>query len=572
MSVQNIINEVIDEAADKTNFTKLLEVVFNRIYEQNKDELLKDMEALNIKISNNFKTLNRMFPTLTIDDYRDQVMQNIENNNYDTLLLYIKSPTRQNIFEPLQLAILERYFGFEIKRFNKSKFKDSKTFDGIHDNITFQCKYINESGGAQDNQFNDLISFNVKQDRFINYLVISGEYGIAKMNTYLKNHNLEENTNVIILNEDVKIISHEMKRLTTPPNRMKEFNKYYSTNTELIYEILENMDVSNVDVIVEPFAGDCDLIKQCLTVINEKHMELFDITKIEHLTDETLNISYHEKTDTLLNNVFEQFNNVFVITNPPYTAKNKLTGEMKMKYKGLLNDIQDLYQIFIKQLIDNENNIEGGFVVIPMNFIFGKQSRNLRNHFLSVYNISVLNIYENQVFDYTTQSVVSMLFYNKKHDVETMRCYLHRSDLNVVEITEQDIINILNYDINEEFKHDHDNVKLTRNYNPPEEYYISNIKLSLIDPNISANISVYDGIETDKHTDRSHMRLCFNVILTNEQEERFCELFNEYLNDLRTSTYSLVLSSYREYDRKRLTFEEAYVIGEFIVNEEMSIT
>lgn len=63
-----------------------------------------------------------LYPNISLEQYTKSVIQNITNNNYDTILLYIKSPIRQNIFESLQIAILQNYFKIHIHRYNKEKF------------------------------------------------------------------------------------------------------------------------------------------------------------------------------------------------------------------------------------------------------------------------------------------------------------------------------------------------------------------------------------------------------------------------------------------------------------------
>ena len=73
----------------------------------------------------------------------------------------------------------------------------------------------------------------------------------------------------------------------------------------------------------------------------------------------------------------------------------------------------------------------------------------------------------------------------------------------------------------------------------------------------------------DKVSDRSIMRVCFTRRFNTTEEEHICELFNKHLQNIRTCTHSLVLTSYREKSRKRLTFEEAYKMLEYIVNEEL---
>ena len=100
---------------------------------------------------------------------------------------------------------------------------------------------------------------------------------------------------------------------------------------------------------------------------------------------------------------------------------------------------------------------------------------------------------------------------------------------------------------------------------------MSDIKVSLIDPKIEAYIDTLNKNIQDKITDRSFMRLCFNEKFDIQQEIKICELFNKTINELRIKTHSLVLTSYREYNRKRLTFEEVYVLMIYVINELFNI-
>ena len=471
----------------------------------------------------------------------------------------------------------------KIQRYNKSKFKDTKTFDGISDNKIFQCKYIKMSGGSQDNQFNDLIKFNIEQDKYINYLVISGAYGIEQMNKYLKTHSLSKNTNLIILSDSLKIISNKTTEalMTTNLNIQKHYNKYYSTNSELIYEInlIKLFEQINESFdIVEPFVGDCDLLRllesqliECQTkYINS--LNVYDITNINQLNETQIkNITYNPNIDTLLNSVINSQS--FVITNPPYTAKNKLSQETKQLYKQIFDlhpYIQDLYQIFIQQLIDS--NVKGGFIIIPSNFMFGKQSKPIRQLFLKSFSIIVLNIFEKKVFEDTTQSTISLLFVNKSINNFLSiqpQIYLHRNE-QIIEISNDEFNEILNYSLDELYKHSRHNIKVCRNYNiNTKEFKVSNIKISLLDPNIKAYIDSNNKNIQDKITDRAFMRLCFTKQFTEEQEQDICSLFEEHIKNIRDTTHSLVLTSYREYSRKKLSFEEVYTIIEYIINEEI---
>ena len=367
---------------------------------------------------------------------------------------------------------------------------------------------------------------------------------------------------------------------------MKTFNKYYSTNEELIYDMKLTDEILKVcfnnATIIEPFAGDCDLIKLLLNDIEnfESNVRLYDITKIkriEQLPESShINFEYEESYDSLLNPVFDSFDKSFVITNPPYTAKNKLSPDVKSKYRELMNDssIQDLYQIFIKQLIKYNSKISGGLIIVPSNFILGKQSKSIYNEFTRYYIIYKLNIFEKQMFEHTTQSVVSILFVNEKLSTnidisKRKKIYLHEESsndaLNIIDISNKfDCIQNFDLDYRYQTKNEH-NIKVCRNYNIDKNIFKpSRIKVSLIDPDISAHID--EDVNTqDKNTDRAYLRLCFNKSLM-INEESLCEMFNDEIMYLRDSTNSLIFTSYRESSRKRLTFSEVYTIMTYIIN------
>lgn len=394
------------------------------------------------------------------------------------------------------------------------------------------------------------------------------------MNSYFYFNNQE----LMNIDDNIKSLMATTSEPFIDSTYRKKYNKFYSTNEELISFIDISDELISLDeslTIVEPFAGDCDLLKlfeQQLIDSEEliSSINLYDITNINNENIDNLTVNIFNNHDSLLNNIFsnDEKSPYFVITNPPYTAKNKLTQEMKSKYSSLLVDVQDLYQIFIKQLIDSYMNIDGGILVLPSNFMFGKQSMKLRNQFLTKFDILVLNIFEKQMFDYTTQSTITIQFINKLLNETNVQPIVHlfKKD-EVIDILSQQFQNILSNSLilnNVDIKRYR--YFTTRNYNIDEERFIvSNIKVSLLDPNMKAYIEPYDNIE-DKNTDRAFMRLCFNHQFTNEQEMKIVELFNDYLAKVRESTYSLIFTSYREYSRKRLSFEEVYEIMNYIIN------
>ncbi len=326
------------------NFNELLKQKANQLILDNKNDILKDNEKLMTKIRNNYDNYISILTDISFEDYYDKTIENIKNNNLDTLILYMKKITRQNIYEPIQISIMEKYLNIPFKRYNKESFKNTKSFDGINEDrkIILQCKYIKQPGGSQDNQFNDLIKFNIKQNNYENYLVISGEYGIKLMKEYIKNNKIHKHTHIILMDDDIKQINKgDIKQIDK--NDIKKYNKYYSTNKELIHNINISPYLNNETLIIEPFYGDGDLLN--MFEIDNKII-INDITEINPaMINDKLNIIKILNKDSLKKCLWKKYeNDIFIITNPPYKAKNKLSKELKERYAKLLtNNINKQY-------------------------------------------------------------------------------------------------------------------------------------------------------------------------------------------------------------------------------------
>ena len=345
---------------------------------------------------------------------------------------------------------------------------------------------------------------------------------------------------------------------------IKKYNKYYSTNSELIHEINLSEYLTKDTNICEPFCGDGSLLNMLLSTDTAYNtLTINDITKIclqtEYDRMNTLN------TDALIDCVWKDTPHVFIITNPPYSSKNKLTKEVKQKYKHLMVDgVDDLYLMFIQQLLTNP--VDAGFVIIPSDFIFGKRNK-VFNRFMAMYGIDTLNIYEKQTFEKTTQAVISLLFYNKNvYTKKHSRIYLHKHDDSIVRIKNKTFNRILTQDITEWLPIDEDNdVIVSRAYKQPVDLVRTHIKVSLLDYNMKA--FYVDNPTDDKETDRAFMTICVNKNLNTEDEHKIIDSFNETLDRIRNETHSLLLTSYREFDRKRLTFTEAGHIIKYIIGK-----
>ena len=169
----------------------------------------------------------------------------------------------------------------------------------------------------------------------------------------------------------------------------KKLGQFYTTNADYI---LQNLNIPINLPLIEPFVGNGDLIKWT----NVDNIEMYDIDpKIENCL----------KRDTLINP--PNYNDKFVITNPPYLAKNK-TKEREVFNKY---ETDDLYKAAILSFI--EGNVFGGILIIPLNFI-SQHSNKLRKIFFEKYHITKLNIFEEKVFDDTAYTICSFEFYRGK--------------------------------------------------------------------------------------------------------------------------------------------------------------
>ena len=339
--------------------------------------------------------------------------------------------------------------------------------------------------------------------------------------------------------------------------KKSKLGQYYTTNYEYI---LQNMYIpEQVEKIIEPFAGNCDLIKFIKNPENYK-IELYDI---ETINDKII------KQDTLNNP--PDYNNKFIITNPPYLARNK--NEDKILYDKY--NTNDLYKCFIITIINNE--CIGGIIILPLNFISSirKSDIELRKKFLEKYDIQIINIFEEKVFKDTSYSVCSIQFKLKiKYELNKINCNIYPENKTI----EFKLNKENNYTIGGEIY----KLPINKNYiieratkNTKNNDCITNILLKTIDDNIKNQIKlklVKDEeiyIDTsDNLTARSYASLVIIPKISLEKQMKLIEKFNEFLEIKRIKYNSLFLSNYRESNsiaRKRILFDLAFKICNYLL-------
>jgi len=333
----------------------------------------------------------------------------------------------------------------------------------------------------------------------------------------------------------------------------KSLGQFYTTNSEYI---LQGLELPNNIQVVEPFVGQGDLINWV-----EKNV-LFE-------SIETYDLDPKIKCDKIIDTIKfpPTYEKKYVITNPPYLAKNKNHNkELYEKY-----EVDDLYKAFIITLI--EGKCEGGIMIIPLNF-FSSENSETRLKFLSKYKIERVNVFEEQVFNDTSYTICAFNFFKTENIKEQdIKFVIHPSKK---EITFK-LLEIYGFRIGGDILSCNNQYKLGRLLLGQEP--TTNITLYSVDSGTQEGrirLVIHDEPYFGKQTDRVFCTITCPHVLKNQNE--ICEKFNSKLEELRVEYNSLFLSNYREstkhYSRKRISFKQAFcLMGQIIYeNEDKFIT
>jgi len=340
----------------------------------------------------------------------------------------------------------------------------------------------------------------------------------------------------------------------------KKYGQYFTTNYNYI---LQNFIIpDNINIIIEPFAGNCDL----LNFIKDK--DKYEI----YCYDIEPNKDFIIKQDTILEPPLNM-DKSFILTNPPYLARNK-SNDKKLYDKYNTND---LYKCFIQILINN--SCLGGILILPLNFICSirKSDIKLRKNFLDKYEIISMNIFEEQVFKDTSYTICSFQFKLNDNDNDNIiKCNIYPSNIKL----DLKLNNNNNYTIGGEIY----NLKQSNHYKieratriTTNKEFITNILVKCIDDNNPIGLSITDNI--DKYIDntanlsaRSYAILIIEPLLTIEKQKELVEKFNNYIQKYREIYKSLFLTNYRESKnnnaRKRISFNLIYEICNYLLHTE----
>lgn len=367
-------------------------------------------------------------------------------------------------------------------------------------------------------------------------------------------------------------------------NAKKQLGQFFTTNSSYILHGFENYVKGKI--VSDPFAGVQELMKWAEENGCKKAVG-FDCDS-----------KYVDNKRVLFN---DSINNPkkyeFVCTNPPYLHKNKADKKIKDDFFSSINSVfEDLYQISINSF----SNCEEGIVVIPLNFLCAENSNKIREIFFSKFEIVKLNIFSEQVFEDTTYNVIS--FYFKKKTTEKNKNKIQATIFPEGKKISFEIEKRFNWQFGGEFinrtktaKNDLGVFRLTEDFLESGEYEVElalqnikdkkmfkiskNIKkllenniiyLRAIDSKNGKKIQLEDirkyGINglVGKNTSRNSAHIIFKKQIPIKEQEDLIRKFNKELNKNRERYLSFFLTNFRDNNRKRISFDFAYKLLNYI--------
>ena len=370
----------------------------------------------------------------------------------------------------------------------------------------------------------------------------------------------------------------------------RQFGQFFTTNSDYILQGFEGF-VKNKEV-TDPFAGNQDLIKWVRKNGCKKAVG-FDCDK-KYVDDKNV-----FNNDSI--NSPQKYK--FVCTNPPYLHKNKADQKTKERFFfGTHSSFEDLYQVSIFSIL----NCDEGILIVPLNFLCAENSQKIRNLFFDKFEIAKLNIFSERVFEDTTYNVISFYFRRKKENLEKNKipATIFPEKKKIIFIVERKYNWQFGGDFINRIKNTENHLgifRLTENYLRSGEYEVElafqNIKdkkplriskdikklieknvlfLRAIDSKNGKKIQLEDirkyGVVglVGKNTSRNMAHLIFKEEIPINDQIELMELFNEELNRGRSKYLSFFLTNFRDNNRKRISFELAYKLLNYIYDEKNS--
>lgn len=338
--------------------------------------------------------------------------------------------------------------------------------------------------------------------------------------------------------------------------------QFYTTRSDYILSGLP-LPLQSSDRIIEPFAGTGDLLNWIKkNAIPLPPIEAYDI---DPKRDDIV------QRDTLMHP--PDYSNAFVITNPPYLARNKCSDKTVFdKY-----DTNDLYKCFVLSV----GECSAGILIIPAGFFLSPRDidARCRSQFLTNHRLLQVRYFEETVFEDTPTTVVAFAFERSAAPMTEQSVdwvSMPSGARKTFHMRSQDGW-IIGGDIYE--LPIHDGVKVFRHVEGhalKAGEQLTEMTLCALDSGTENGricLEYKPGYTYPaKDCSRSYATLCVQgAILTAAHQQRICNDFNELIEKKRQETWSLFLPQYREskeYARKRIPFDLAYRIVQHLMTKQ----
>ncbi len=354
----------------------------------------------------------------------------------------------------------------------------------------------------------------------------------------------------------------------------RNLGKFYTENYNYIFQGFNLPDLSTTHFI-EPFVGMGHLINFLKNYYNVEQNHL----NIEYY-DLDNNIEGVVIRDTLMEP--PNYDNKYVITNPPFLARNK--NDNKEIYDKYGNN--DLYKCFLKTLIHSQ--LTGGMLILPINFLSSTRTNDniLRHMFLERFKIIKLNIFEEKVFKDTTYNVISFIFKRREDNEKNPDDYIIPTVIFPMRMERNyELSNRTNWMIGGDI-YDlaiNSEIFIGRSYERNDgkiEYPNTRIFLNTLDDGMDKYISLKyleqsEDLYIGKESDRTFATLIIRPELTEDKQRDLVRRFNKFLNQKRREYHSMFLVNFRESKksaRKRISFQLVYrILNHLIINPSIGV-
>jgi hypothetical protein len=353
--------------------------------------------------------------------------------------------------------------------------------------------------------------------------------------------------------------------------------QFFTTNYKYI---MDGMDQPEVKHIVEPFAGNRDMLKFLHTKVYTQRVNAPKVYTRRANSHKVYNIACYDidpkdhsiqQRDTLMDPL--DYTDLFVITNPPFLARNKSSDKTIFDKYGH----NDLYKCFVQTLLNNPP--VGGIIILPINFwsSIRKADVSLRKAFVDMFVVERVNVFEERVFDDTSCTICCIRFNRRVLSIETNNIEFifyptktkYSFEINAsTNYTIGGDIYTLTQSPNIEVE------RLTSKNVSTKEEGITNLYLRAIDnnPHDLIRIEYSDAMFVDRTprlSERSFATLVITPPIDKARQLILVKRFNDFMYSERSRYHSMFLTNFRESKegeaRKRISFNLAYSIVNYLL-------